>query len=318
MLVLVGAASACYSPQFKDCELRCSQAGTCPVGLSCVAGVCRAGGETGECTTPLPDGAPDGPEDASIPVDAWTFGTAEPLLPGMNTADHDPTLTSTMLELYFQRADDIWRMSRPSEASPWGMPVRDPILNASGLIDEGPDINGVGNVMFTVRDGPSQLDIQFSTRPPGTTSWQMPMPIYELDPGGRSAGPTMSRDQTLIIYERLDETFSLWFNTNVGGVWQENLPLTEFPDGPFRPHSPFLSDDKLTLYFHAKSTTGTDNDLYEAHRASPTSRFDPPTALVGVNTSRNEEDPWVSVDGRDIYFSTDRGPNGVAIWHARR
>jgi hypothetical protein len=318
MLVLVGVVSACYSPQFKDCELRCSAAGTCPDGFSCNAGVCRTGGASGECTTPLPDGSLDAPDDGSIAVDAWTFGTAEPLLPGMNTSDHDPTLTSNMRELYFQRADDIWRMSRLTAVSPWEAPTREVNLNASGLIDEGPDINGIGNVMFIVRDGPSSLDIHISTRSPDTTAWQPPMPIYELDPGGRSAGPTMSRDQTLVIYERLDESFSLWFNTNVNGVWQQNQPLTQFPDGPFRPHSPFMSDDKLTLYFHAKSATGMDNDLYEAHRATPTSPFGPPTAVVGVNTSRNEEDPWVSGDGRDIFFASDRGNLGFAIWHANR
>jgi hypothetical protein len=58
LLFLVG----CYQEHsFRDCELSCTDELGCPSGLSCLAGMCRASGATGDCTAPGGDGAIDTP-----------------------------------------------------------------------------------------------------------------------------------------------------------------------------------------------------------------------------------------------------------------
>jgi hypothetical protein len=51
-LVLAG----CYAPKLRDCEITCIS-GTCPSGLSCIAGYCRSDDGAGSCVAP--DAAPD-------------------------------------------------------------------------------------------------------------------------------------------------------------------------------------------------------------------------------------------------------------------
>lgn len=54
----------CYQEhRFRDCELACTNEVGCPGALTCLAGMCRASGQTGACSAPGMDGMVDGPVD---------------------------------------------------------------------------------------------------------------------------------------------------------------------------------------------------------------------------------------------------------------
>jgi hypothetical protein len=84
----------------------------------------------------------------------------------------------------------------------------------------------------------------------------------------------------------------------------------------FNPH---LDRDGTTLLFGA--LVGSDDDLYIATRATADDPFDTPLAIGELNTSADEGDPWLSDDGRRIYFSRKNGGLKISqfgIYYAER
>jgi Tol biopolymer transport system component len=80
----------------------------------------------------------------------------------------------------------------------------------------------------------------------------------------------------------------------------------------------YLTDDGLTLYFSSDRINGT-QDLFVTERSDLASPFAPPVPLETLNTSTyDERDPWVSPDGHEIYFTSDRTGGELQIFHATR
>jgi hypothetical protein len=78
-----------------------------------------------------------------------------------------------------------------------------------------------------------------------------------------------------------------------------NLPNVQSADG-------FLNKDATELYF-SSTRDGGKADLYVARRASVTDPFGEPEPLFDLNLlDYNERMPWVSPDGKVIYFASDR------------
>jgi hypothetical protein len=58
------------------------------------------------------------------------------------------------------------------------------------------------------------------------------------------------------------------------------------------------------LYFASKQDKANDNfDLYVAVKQGPTKAFTEPRAVVNVNTPADETHPWITADGKQLYFS---------------
>lgn len=245
------------------------------------------------------DGGIDTPVDGGVP-----FGTPVMIKDDGFGGDHDPSMTTDMRVLYTSRAGDVWRYDRNIVTIPFGTGTTGGgnTVSTHGSYEEGPDVSADGTVMFFARNESAPSDIYTSTRMGG--EWTDSTRIPELDLGGNSANPSVSRDGSMIVFERLDETqYSLWESTITSGQWMSPQPITSLPiSGDVKPHSPMLSADKLTIYFHALGTSGT-NDIFEAHRPTLTAAFGAATPVPGINTdSEQEEDPWISEDGKTIVF----------------
>ena len=56
------------------------------------------------------------------------------------------------------------------------------------------------------------------------------------------------------------------------------------------------------------------SDLYSATRADAADPFGPPALFEHFNTPFNDEDPWLSANGRTFVFTSDRaGTNDLYI-----
>jgi len=64
---------------------------------------------------------------------------------------------------------------------------------------------------------------------------------------------------------------------------------------------PWLSDDRLDLYFASNRLGGASSQLFHAHRAGPTLAFDPP-AEIDLGLGGYANDPFVSRDGLTMWF----------------
>jgi hypothetical protein len=81
---------------------------------------------------------------------------------------------------------------------------------------------------------------------------------------------------------------------------------------------PFISPDGLQLFFASNTSGGGDYDVRLATRTSTIAVFSASSVVAGVNTSGLEAGQWLSNDGKQLYFFSDRigGLGGVDIWVA--
>lgn len=71
--------------------------------------------------------------------------------------------------------------------------------------------------------------------------------------------------------------------------------------------NPTLTGDLLQICFTSTRISSTERaDVWCAERASPTERFDEPVEVTAVNSDAFETSPALSLNGLDLWFSSDR------------
>jgi hypothetical protein len=129
--------------------------------------------------------------------------------------------------------------------------------------------------------------------------------------GGFSNHPFVSPDGLSLLFSK----------SNGGGIFQATRASRNEPFGsvtslgdllPGQPaHQPSLSADELTLFFMAWDTTGVQNDIYQATRASRTAPWGNVVKLgAEINVpGYNDAMPSISSDGLRLFFNSNR-PGG--------
>ncbi len=247
------------------------------------------------------------------------------VVPGFSAGDQDPTLTSDMLELYFTRGTDIYFSTRPTATSAWNTPMEAGYTTPVGSFEQSPELTGDGLVLqFTSDRGTgTDLDVYYVARLNRASAWGQPTELASVNRGAFDERPgsattdgkylTLSSDRngngtSVDLYEA--------FRPGALGTAYDppvRIPLsTNGEDG-----SPFLTNDGLTLYYASAPVGSAIRDLFVATRPSPSVPFSAGTRIDELCTTANDSDPWVSPDGREIYFVSDR--DGLTrIWHASR
>jgi len=311
--VSLALLSACYSPGYRDCDVTCADSHACPTGFQCSAsGFCV--GELGTTCTGS-DGGMDGGGDAPDAAMLGAWGTPRPVdfVSGTPTGiDDHPTLTDNMLLLYVHRATgtpamhDVYGASRSSTTAPFPSPGQIDV-STSASIETTPDLSGNGlEIHFaTNRSGGTTLDIFRTTRPSLTVAFGPPVAVAELNSATDDTSPAVSRDgMTIVFASSRSGIIDLYIANRMSltQAWSAPQPMTMLNDPAYREDAPFLSTDKLTIYF--TSNRGNDNNLYQATRANVADPFGPPQPIMELNTMNGYDgDPWVSPDGKTIYFT---------------
>jgi hypothetical protein len=84
------------------------------------------------------------------------------------------------------------------------------------------------------------------------------------------------------------------------GPFSTPVELAEL-DSPTDEFGPWLSDDRLDIYFASDRLDGANPQLFHAHRASAAMQFDPPVEVdLGLGGYAN--DPFISADGMTLWF----------------
>ncbi|MBA3452037.1 MAG: PD40 domain-containing protein [Deltaproteobacteria bacterium] len=337
LVAAIVAAAACYSPAFTDCELACSPAGMCPSGFECVGPVCRAVGATGTCPPATPDASGDGEMlDAPMTHPTTMWGNVSRVYsPPNGFVVEDPSLTGDERELFLMYGSgsgsgspgtsDIVVATRPMGGA------FSALFNAQGLNDldslvreSAPYVTTDGLTMYLASTRPGGMggsDIWMHTRPTRASNWGEPVAVASLNTVDTEIGGSITANGRMIALSRVsanfdDEDIYIGIRAMPSGAWEMPLPEVMINSAGIDSH-PHLSPDGLAIYFHSNRFTGTDFDLYEAHRSSIGAEFEPPRRLDELSTQGFEEDPWVSPDGMHIYFTRTVG--GVKyIYDARR
>ena len=121
--------------------------------------------------------------------------------------------------------------------------------------------------------------------------------------------------------------YDIWVSTraNVNGDWDTPVNIGATVNSPYRETDPSISADGLSLFFSSYRPGGSGgSDLYVTTRVTTEDPWREPVNLGPiVNSTGNDSDPSISVDGLSLYFSTYDGPRpgglgGDDIWITSR
>jgi Tol biopolymer transport system component len=167
-------------------------------------------------------------------------------------------------------------------------------------------------------------DIWVAKRPTPTSPFGTPTDVTELNSTSWEHLPSFTSDG-LVVFFSSDRNGGIWdiftaSRSTPTGTFSTPVTVTEVSPPASTDTGPFITPDGLTLYFVTNLTrTGiADFNIWMTTRSSRTAPFDPPVRVDLFNTTFNDQDPYMTADGLEFYFSTDRGGNGFEIYRSVR
>jgi Tol biopolymer transport system component len=246
------------------------------------------------------------------------------MLPPPTDSDDDPSITDDGLELYINSSRngnaDVFVAKRASTAAVWPTPVL--VANVSSNANETtPEVayDGLSIVVASDRVGTTGgNDLWLCTRASRQDAWSPASRIAELSSTYNEAGGNITPDGLAVVFSsyRLNGSPDLFIATRATptAAWDPPVAI-ESVNTMGHEGSPFLSADKLSVYFDTDRNGNL--DIYVAHRTSTGEPFGAPESVVEINTDEDEQDPWLSLDGRRLMFSSDRSGSNQ-LWEATR
>lgn len=228
--------------------------------------------------------------------------------------DENPTLTADLLNIYFvsTRGDsaDVWTASRSSPTALFDTPVLVDAVNTDGT-EASPAISLDGLTLWVGQDlegGLGGNDIWAYTRSSrDAEDWSDPQNVTALNSSADDIPrPPGFGSLTMPLGSRrnLDGLYHTYFATRSSASADFGAPVLveELVFDGRSTVDGFLTADGL-MFFYASSIGPEQSDLYVATRSSTTARFGTPVPLADVNTAGDERDPWLSPDGKTLYFA---------------
>lgn len=155
---------------------------------------------------------------------------------------------------------------------------------------------------------------------------------------GSTFGPSVSSDGFTLFFSLIDgvgddgspqgpnendEDIFVATRTTRTSAFTRALLVDGLDDDGSEEGTPFISVDGRSLFFFSTrggpATLG-DRDIWVATRAGATGAFDAPSVVPGINSPELDHLPWLSADGLELLFVSDRpSPNAFSnIWVTRR
>jgi Tol biopolymer transport system component len=256
---------------------------------------------------------------------AFAMVTRLDLLSRVDSKEADPSLTDDELELFFSsnqrdpssNQHDLWVSRRRSTDAPWGEPtlVDDPSPSGvnSDAMELWPKISPDGMTLWFGSNRPrtddrlSAMDIYTATRSTRTSGWSEPARIDSLSSPAADAPGTTTSDGDLLAIDSggtAPPARNIYLAQRSGDAWSRTA--VSAVNSPSNDSNPNLSADGLRLLFASDREFDEAYDLYLASRPARADDFVLVGPLSELNTSWNDEDPWMSADGARLYFASDR------------
>jgi Tol biopolymer transport system component len=136
--------------------------------------------------------------------------------------------------------------------------------------------------------------------------------ISELNrPANHVLAPWVSPDNLRMYYHTEEATG--WYiraseRASVDSPWPQGVVLSELNALGNYIQVPRLTPDELTIFFHGSDIPDRvgQHDIWMATRPEKNAPFGDLTNLAGVNSAFHDVQPFVSPDGLELYFSSDR------------
>jgi Tol biopolymer transport system component len=243
-------------------------------------------------------------------------------------AEDDATLTGDLLEIYFSsdRPDanndgkNIYKATRTSPTAEWSTPAIVDELT-SDQHDDTPEISLDGLRMYYTRYPAGSVEtIYFTSRTSRTEPWaDPPLVVPSLN--------SLSEQQAPVIVAGGTKGY---FCTTRPDDGDEDIYVATFTGSgfstPARQAALSSSSDDCSIWVDMSDTLaivssdrgGAGRDLWWSWRPTPEDLFPAPIRLDALSGALGDEDPWLSPDGRTIFFTRGSASNGREIVMATR
>jgi hypothetical protein len=204
--------------------------------------------------------------------------------------------------------EDLWFATRANVTDDFGVPQPATALN-SDVADTAPELSADGLMIVFGSDrmgGLGSRDIWMSTRASRIAPWTAPTNIFELSSPADETAPTMDGAMVRVIMNASSDLLEAR-RSSADLVWESPVPIAELNTAEAET-APMLDASGLVLYF-SQARNGGALDIYRTERATLDGAFAPPELVAGPNTGSDDTDPWVSPDGRVMFFATNRDGN---------
>ncbi len=240
----------------------------------------------------------------------------------------DPSLTADERSLYFaskrssEQREDIFVSTREALTERWSEPVR--LETASSNEREtAPAISADGLVLWFASDregGLGDLDVWSVRRASVSEEFGSLRHHPELSQvyGNLPRAPTASGNLLPLGIRNEDGTFDIAFAPRVSDGEYGPPERVASVNTSASEGDPTLAFDGLWLFFASdRDDPGADKDLYFAERPTLDAPFGEPELLSELSSDANDTDPWISADGRVLYFSSSRSGK-LEVYRAER
>lgn len=274
--------------------------------------------DTGEPPPPFPSG----PFGDPVPVTVLNEGGLD---------EDDPALSPDGLELYFESNrgtgfGDLYVSRRSDLASPWQPPERVPGVGADNAHDGTPGImaDGVTMLFTSTRPGSFLDDVYVSKRANLGAPWGPATRVDVLSSTADDLGPRAVPGGGLFLCsDRMEVTSvgsdDLWLFEEAdpaAGTYSAPVIVAHLSSA-YDDCMLMMAQNGLEVFFDSNRPPSVNEDLWSATRPDLDADLDEAFPLDDLNTVYAERDPYVSPDGHELYFSTNR-EGGYDIWMATR
>ena len=266
----------------------------------------------------------------AVAVGGWDpFGTAQPVTGLRADLDdvQDPSLTADELEIFFtspsSNVNDIWTSRRAAADGAWGTAVQVAELSSSG-IDQDPAVSADGLTIYLASDrAGTGMRLYVAERTARDQPWSAPRSVGDLGASTDDVAPTLDATGLHMLFASLRDGAAdvhLYATArDASDAWAVPVALSAI-NSDRQDRDPALYDAGRGLVFASRRTDqGRTSDLFHTERATVDADFvATPARIEELSTAEHwEGDPWLSEDGRHIYFVSDQ--TGVSrIYEARR
>jgi outer membrane protein OmpA-like peptidoglycan-associated protein len=240
-----------------------------------------------------------------------------------------PSMAADTGTLYFTRRvnnmDDDLYYAKADSCGGWFGALNMGYLPNTPDYEQAQFISADGHYMFFTRcdnrsdDGWAEggCDLYMSYRVAKDSDWTIAQPFGStINTPAYEGMPSLSPDDRELFFVSDREGgyggYDIWISRFEDGVWGQPVNAGPSINTPGNETAPYINFDDRTLYFTSDGWPGMGGtDLFMSHRTGDTT-WSPATNLgYPINTAFDEKSQCVTLDGRTLFFSSDRqGPAG--------
>jgi hypothetical protein len=203
----------------------------------------------------------------------------------------------------------------------FGPPQLVTALSSMSSAEEDPSFTGDLVELFFTSNREGTKDIWTSHRASAADPWGAPSIVTELNTAtSADYSPGISVDGLHIWFasDRGTTHGEIWQSSrpNRTSLWSPPSPVTELISGAID-YGPAVDTSETLMFYSSNRPGSTGFDLYSATRPSTAALWHPVGLIPGVNTFKDEVDPFVAQAGLAIFFTSTVFGMGDIFWTAR-